>query len=67
MASKNDPKRFWRDINSTVPKNKNKPNHINLVNYNNEDISSEKVSQYINEFFTTIGPKLATKYPEKWY
>ena len=66
QASRGDPKRFWRNINSIIPNNKSKPSHINLNNENNKDIDSEKVSDYINTFFTTIGPKLAAKNKKKW-
>ena len=66
LASKGDPKRFWRNINSIIPNSKSKPSHINLINENKEDIDPDKVSDYINTFFTNIGPNLASKYSEKW-
>ena len=59
LASKDDPKGFWRNINRIIPNNKNKPSLINTINENNEDIDSENVSDYINKSFTTIGPNLA--------
>ena len=66
LASKGDPKRFWRNINSIIPNSKSKTSHINLINENKEDIDPDKVSDYINTFFTNIGPNLASKYSEKW-
>ena len=66
LASKDDPKRFWRNINRIIPSKKTKSTHINMVNENNEDIDSEKISDYINTFFTTIGPNLASRNNEKW-
>ena len=66
LASKNDPKRFWRNINRIIPNNKSKPNHINLTDGDKGDVNPEEVSNYINTFFTTIGPSLAAKHNIKW-
>ena len=59
LASKNDSKRFWRNINKIITNNKSKPNHINMVNDKNEDIHSENISDHIDKFFTNIRPNLA--------
>ena len=65
-ASKGDPKRFWRNIYSIIPKNKNKSEIINLKNKQNQYITQEDTASYINDFFTKIGPNLAKNYNEDW-
>ena len=64
--SKGDPKRFWRNIYDIIPKNKTNKGKINLKNQYGEEINSEKTASYINDFFTDIGPNLASKFKEDW-
>ena len=64
--SKGDPKRFWRNIYDIIPKNKTNKGKINLKNQYGEEINSEKTASYINDFFTDIGPNLASKFREHW-
>ena len=60
---KNNSKLFWKNTNSILPqKNNKKNNFINLTDDNDILIvSNTQSSNYINNFFTSIGPKLATK------
>ena len=66
--SRDDPKRFWRNISSAVPSKKTNNHNISLSNpNNNSDVKGECIPQFINKFFTTIGPNLAKDFKEdKW-
>ena len=59
-------KRFWEKINHTLP-NKNNGNTIRLVDDPNKRvIEDNQLPDYINTFFTGIGPKLASNFNERW-
>ena len=60
-ASKNDPKKFWSNIFTILPKNKEQTLNINLKNDRDEEINSEDTASYINDFFANFGPNLAKK------
>ena len=64
--SKGDPKRYWRNIYEIIPKNKNNKETINLKSNEGKDIDLENTASYINDFFTNIGPNLASKFNKKW-
>ena len=49
-----------------LPKNKSKSEIIILKDEYDEEIDQKYTSKYINDFFTSIGPKLAEKHQEKW-
>ena len=67
LSSKNDTKKFWRNINSVLPKNKNKnKNKITLKNEYGEFVKEDETANHINSFFTKIGPKLAEKFDDNW-
>ena len=62
-----DPKKFWENITSILPTNSKTNNLIKLKDQTtHEIICEEKTPQYINEFFSGIGDKLATKLNEPW-
>ena len=66
--SKGDPNKFWKNIYSIIPKPniEKQKDIIHLKNDNGNNIDIEKTSEYINEFFINIGPKLASKIDETW-
>ena len=64
--SKDDPKRFWRNIYDIIPKNKDSKPKIHLKNQDGSEIKSENAATFINNFFTNIGPNLASKFNEPW-
>ena len=64
--SKGDPKRYWRNIYDIIPKNRNNKGKIHLKNGDGNEINSDNTASYINDFFTDIGPNLASKFNEKW-
>ena len=64
--SKDDPKRFWRNIYDIIPKNKNNKSNIHLNDQDGKEVSITETATFINNYFTNIGPKLASKFNEKW-
>ena len=64
--SKDDPKRFWRNIYDIIPKNKNNKSTIHLKNNEGLEVKLDDTASYINDFFTKIGPNLAAKFNENW-
>ena len=61
-----DSKKFWAAMRSIVPSKKGKSKLINLVDDDKNEVEKDKVSEYINSFFTGIGPKLAEKHKSTW-
>ena len=63
-----DSKKFWKDIqNKFPPKNKTNLRKYTLKNNNGEMIFDPKTaSNLINDFFTSIGPKLAQTFNRNW-
>ena len=62
-----DPKKFWRLIKTIMPNKKVKSKSISLKDDDTGlDIEDSKVSDYINNFFTSIGPKLAKDHNRAW-
>ena len=66
--SKGDPKKFWRNIYSIIPKPKitKQKDILHLKTDKGEDIDFEETSEFINDFFINIGPNLANKIDDKW-
>ena len=66
--AKGDPKKFWKNIYSIIPKAKmeNNKDIIYLKNELDENIKIQNSAEFINEFFINIGPKLAKNIGEKW-
>ena len=62
----NNPKKFWERIHLLLPK-KNLSNHISLIDKEtNEPIPDHETADYINNYFATIGSKLAEKFDTHW-
>ena len=60
------PKKFWEKINHLLP-SKDSGNSIRLMDKENKVIIEEKaLPDYVNTFFTGIGPKLANKFSDDW-
>ena len=60
------PKKFWEQINGILP-SKNKQQYINLFDHtNNEDINTGDTADYINNYFSEIGPNLAKAFSTPW-
>ena len=68
INSKGDPKRFWKNIYSILPKStiEKQKDTIHLKNENGINVDINETSEFINEFFTNIGPNLANKINDSW-
>ena len=66
----NDPKKFWRLVKDIVPGKKSKSSRISLSTMdedgNEVDLKAEEIARFINEYFCSIGPKLAQKHTAPW-
>ena len=62
---KNDPKKFWKAISTIIPKKTQSVNNVGLTDQSTgTDVPSNEVANYINDFFSNIGPNLASKLSE---
>ena len=62
LDSVTDTKKFWRTINDIVPKKQNNPKLTILKDQaSNSVVNPEETADFINDFFTNIGPRLASK------
>ena len=62
LDSVTDTKKFWRTINDIVPKKRNNPKLTILKDQaSNSVVNPEETADFINDFFTNIGPRLASK------
>ena len=65
-----DPKKFWRLVISIVPGKRVNKGKIVLVdkesNRGDQNIEDSKVAEFINTFFSNIGPNLAKDLNEPW-
>ena len=64
--SREDPKRFWRNIYDIIPKNKDRKSNIHLKNEYGLEVNFDDTATFINDYFTNIGPNLASKFNENW-
>ena len=65
--NKGNSKKFWKNIQDVLPKNKNKSKvSFELVDADDGPILDEHTADYINSFFVNIGPKLAQQYSCNW-
>ena len=66
--AKGDPKNFWKNIYSIIPKSKleNNKETIHLKDEKGNNIDIENTSSFINDFFINIGPNLANKTSSSW-
>ena len=57
---KDDPKKFWNELNNVIPGNRCKSNDVfNLLDTNSMALSNDVASTYVNNYFSTIGSTLA--------
>ena len=64
---KNEPKKFWKTISTIIPDKKQKQGLMSLVDQNSgNEVEETKTANYVNEYFSSIGPKLASMITEPW-
>ena len=57
-----DPKKFWKELANVIPGNKSQNScTFNLKTDNHEALSNAVAASYVNDYFATIGQKLADK------
>ena len=68
-----DPKKFWRLVKSIVPGKKRKTGKITFIERTKVDggaiekeVSEAETADFINDFFSGIGPKLAKDFKDPW-
>ena len=62
----NDQKKFWKNIQEVLPTKSHSNRAISLIDDNDQLIETENVADYINQFFTDIGPNLAKDCQSNW-
>ena len=67
QAHAGDPKQFWANISSIFPGKKGRTCKIWLKDSESgREVDSEQTANYINNYFTSIGPNLARKFDQEW-
>ena len=66
ITHSNDQKKFWKHIQEVLPQNIHNSNPISLLDSNDEIIEPENTADFINQFFTDIGPNLARNCLLEW-
>ena len=64
--NKNDAKEFWSSMRKLIPGKNVKSKQINLKNEDGTHIETSETADYINNYFSDIGPKLAEKHDKEW-
>ena len=60
-------KKFWKDIQEVIPNNNKGSKFINLKDQENATyVEVNETADFINKFFTNIGPKLAKNCTKPW-
>ena len=64
---KNDIKITWKIINEIISNTKNKRKELpeKLVINNTTNVEKQEIAEYLNKYFTNIGPNPASKIPNK--
>ena len=64
---KDDANKYWRTIKSVLPDGKNNANNvIKLKDETGKDVENCRTAEFINQFFVSIGPKLAKSFDSEW-
>ena len=65
--NKNDPKKIWNNIASIFPSKTSNPSKTWLKDsITQNEIALEETADYINQFFTNVGPNLARQHNKRW-
>ena len=60
----NDSKKFWQHVNTILPQNSDRS--LIKLNDNGHPLDKDEVPDFINDYFSNIGPKLAETLNEPW-
>ena len=63
-----DPKRFWRSLSELTGfgRSKTKCGLSNIISDDGQRLDGTDAANYMNHFYTTAGPKLASKFNDDW-
>ena len=65
--NKANPKKFWNNISSIFPSKSTQSKNIWLKDQTtHKEIESEDTADFINRYFTNIGPNLAKQHNKRW-
>ena len=65
--NRGDPKRFWHNISSVLPSKKSGKHTISLHDFQTDtEVAQNNIPEYVNTFFTNIGPNLAKSLNTNW-
>ena len=65
--NQNDSKKFWKNVKDIWPSKKSKNSKITLIDQDTKkEIPVNETADYINRFFTHIGPKLSQELNDPW-
>ena len=64
---KNDPKEFWKSISAAFPGKKKSSAQIWLKDLDSgSEIKGDDIPNFMNSFFTNVGPNLAKQHTSQW-
>ena len=64
---RDDPKKFWKTIGSIIPGKNHFSDHVWLKDSStHSNIEQQNTADYMNKFFTNIGPTLAKSHKKQW-
>ena len=67
-SNKNDSKKFWKNIRNVLLINEKSNKKISLTDIDTlHEIGDNETADFINTFFSNIGPKLARNFNTPWY
>ena len=58
---------FWQNINHVIPGKIKGGNNINLLDDDNNEVDVAQTAEFMNGFYTEIGPSLATAHTANWW
>lgn len=56
--SKNDPRLYWKELNSVLNPPVEKSKSTLILSKNGQDLPANMVSDYMNDYFSSVGPNL---------
>ena len=66
-SNQDDSKKFWNSIKTVIPDTKANRNKLYIIdNVTNQNVTPEKLPDFVNNFFADIGPNLASNINGNW-
>ena len=61
-----DARTFWKSLSDLIVNKGKQTNVINLIDQSDNNVEHDKTADFINDFFASIGPTLASNYNNSW-